>query len=87
LYVSPPNCNDRIAESFVSGAYHYTFSESTPLKGIISDLTSTFSGHVSDRGIVSITASSFYDPTGYPLRNIVDFDSETMFYTKYESNL
>jgi hypothetical protein len=85
LSVSPPNCSDRIAESF-SGVHHCAFSDSSPLKGVLSYLTSTFGGHVSDRGIVSITASSSFEPRNYPLRNVADFDNQTMFYTKYESN-
>jgi hypothetical protein len=86
LSVSPLICNDRIAESFASRVHHCTFSEDSPLKGIIAYLTETFGGHVSDRGIVSITANSISDSHSYPLRNVADFDNQTMFYTKYEPN-
>jgi hypothetical protein len=54
--------------------------------GIISYLTKRFGGHVIDRNIVSITASSIANPQSHPLRHVADFESQSCFYTKDEAN-
>jgi hypothetical protein len=41
---------------------------------------------VIDRNIVSITASSIYDPQSYPLRHVADFANQSCFATKNEAN-
>jgi hypothetical protein len=56
------------------------------LDGIISYFTKRFGGHVIDRNIVSITASSIANPQSYPLRNVADFGNQTFFATKDEAN-
>jgi hypothetical protein len=49
-------------------------------------LTRNCGGHIGDHGIVSITASSHGNSTGYPLRNVADFENRTLFCTNSEVN-
>jgi hypothetical protein len=62
------------------------FAADSPLRGIISYLTKTSGGHVMDRGIVSITASNVLYPGERSLRNVADFENQTIFQTKDEAN-
>jgi hypothetical protein len=80
LSVTPTISNDRVVEFFVS--VNCRFRDGSPLDGIISYLTKKHGGHVLDRGIVSITASSSQNPQSYPLRNLADFENQSMFYTQ-----
>jgi hypothetical protein len=86
LFVSPTHRNDRIVESSFSIAHNYPFADGSPLEGIISYLTRKCGGHIGNRGIISITASSVYDPINYPLRNIADFENRTFFFSKNDVN-
>jgi hypothetical protein len=60
LSVSPTLWNDRIHEMF--NTICCSFVEGSPLIGIISYLTRKCGGHICDRGIVSIDASSANSP-------------------------
>jgi hypothetical protein len=62
------------------------FEPNSNQNGIISYLTKRFEGHVIDRDIVSITASSINDPQSYPLRHVADFENQSNFQTKNEVN-
>jgi hypothetical protein len=86
LSVSPTHQNDRFVESLLSTAHNCPFAEGSPLEGIISYLTRKCGGHIGDRGIVSISASSVNSPTNYPLRNVADFENRTYFCTNIEVN-
>jgi hypothetical protein len=59
----------------------YQYRKDSPLDGIISYLTKRFGGHVMDRDIVSITASSCENTQTLPLRTVADFDSLDYFAT------
>jgi hypothetical protein len=74
-------------ESSLSTAHNCPFVDGSPLEGIISYLTQKCGGHIGDRGIVSISASSINSPTGYPLRNTADFANQTLFCTNNEVDL
>jgi hypothetical protein len=82
--VTPTISNDRVVEFFVS--VNCRFRDDSPLDGIISYLTKKHGGHVLDRFIVSITASSSENPQSWPLRNVADFDNQTMFATQNVPN-
>jgi hypothetical protein len=62
------------------------FDTGSPLNGIISYLTKKSDGHVEDRGVVSVSASSVYDPQVHPLRLVAGFENQTYFCTKKEPN-
>jgi hypothetical protein len=62
------------------------FDPNSNLDGIISYLTKRFGGHVIDRDIVSITASSFYSPENWPIRHVADLKDQSIFHTKNEAN-
>jgi hypothetical protein len=62
------------------------FCPPSTLDGIISYLTKRFGGHVIDRGIISITASSICNPQSHPLHQVADFENQCQFYTKNEAN-
>jgi hypothetical protein len=84
LSVSPTFHNDRIYEAFNSICC--SFVEGSPLNGIISYLTQKCGGHICDRGIVSINASSVAEPQAWPLTNVAYFENHNGFYTKDEPN-
>jgi hypothetical protein len=60
LPVSPKTSNDRVVKSLNSVIC--SFDAGSPLNGIISYLTKKFGGHVEDRGVVSVSASSAHNP-------------------------
>jgi hypothetical protein len=62
------------------------FVTTSNLDGIISYLTKRFGGHVIDRNIVSITASSIGNAQSHPLRYVADFENRSMFHTNSEGN-
>jgi hypothetical protein len=68
-----------------SGAVECGYSAASPLAGILSHLSTKCGGHVMDRGVISITASSTPDPRS-PLRNVADFSNQTFFFTNDEPN-
>jgi hypothetical protein len=63
--------NDRFCDK--SSSVVCCFAPNSNLDGIISYLTKRFGGHVIDRNIVSITASSFGGPLSRPFRHVADF--------------
>jgi hypothetical protein len=62
------------------------FQPNSNQDGIISYLTNRFEGHVIDRNIVSITASSFVNRQMYPLRHVADFENQSGFCTENKAN-
>jgi hypothetical protein len=64
----------------------YSTTDSGSLDGIISYLTRTHFGHVLDRDVISMTASSVMNPHAYPLRHLADFENQTYFCTQSKSN-
>jgi hypothetical protein len=80
MTVLPNERNARASELVVP------LTTDSPLSGIISYLTKTNGGHVMDRDIVSITASSVGSPHNRPLRNVADSEDQTNFQTKDEAN-
>jgi hypothetical protein len=74
---------DRFCDKFSSVVCR--FDPNSNQDGIISYLTKRFGGHVTDRNIVSITASSVASQS-YPLRHVADFEKQSGFYTNNESN-
>jgi hypothetical protein len=84
LSVSIDFSNPRFHEKFSSVVC--PFVETSNLDGIISYLTKRFGGHVIDRNIVSITASSVGSPQCYPVRHVADFENQFFFCTKNEAN-
>jgi hypothetical protein len=83
LSVSPEFSNDRFIDE---RSCVCDFDVNSPQSGIISYLTKRFGGHVIDRNIVSITASSIRIPQSYPLRHVADFENRSYFATKNEAN-
>jgi hypothetical protein len=83
LSVSIPSSVDRFIDQHCCVC---RFNRNSPQDGIISYLTKRFGGHVIDRNIVSITASSIGDRQSYPLRHVADFENQSMFHTKNEAN-
>jgi hypothetical protein len=75
---------DRFRAKFSSVACR--FASNSNQDEIISYLTKRFGGHVTDRNIVSITASSVADPESYPLRHVADFENQSYFLTNNEAN-
>jgi hypothetical protein len=75
----------RLSSPASSGAVECGYSAAWPLAGIISHLSTKCGGHVMDRDVVSITASSTAHPN-CPLRNVADFSNQTYFYAKNERN-
>jgi hypothetical protein len=67
--------SDRVVKS---EGREFRFEQPSPLSGIISHLTSNHGGHVSDRGIVTVTASPCYH-FFYSARNAVDMADSTAF--------
>jgi hypothetical protein len=55
--------------------------------GIISYLTKRSGGHVIDRNIVSITASSIHHLQSWPFRHVADFENQNCFGTNNGANL
>jgi hypothetical protein len=86
LSVSPENSNDRFCATLSSVVRRFDPNSNSKQDGIISYLTKRFGGHVIDRNIVSITASSIADPQSFPLRHVADFENRSMFYTNNETN-
>jgi hypothetical protein len=84
LSVSTDFSNDRFHEKFPSVVC--PFDSNSNLDGILSCFTKQFGGHVIDRDIVSITASSVNHPQYHPLRHIADFENRSDFCTKNEAN-
>jgi hypothetical protein len=82
LPVSPKTSNDRVVNLVI-----YSFDASSPLNGIISYLTKKFGGHVEDRGVVSVSASSVGNAHSYPLRHVADFENQTCFSPNNELHL
>jgi hypothetical protein len=57
------------------------FDKNSNQNGIISYLAKRFRGHVIDRNLISITASSITQSQCYPLRRVADFENQDMFVT------
>jgi hypothetical protein len=75
---------DRFVDKFSSVVCG--FDQNSKQNGIISYLTKRYGGHVIDRNIVSITASSIPNSQSYPLRHIADFSNQSYFLMKNEAN-
>jgi hypothetical protein len=60
------------------------FKSSSPLSGIISYLTTKHGGNVSDKNIVTITASSVY--SRYSARNAADLTADSFWFSNNEDN-
>jgi hypothetical protein len=72
----------RFIDQLDSVSCHYSGSELGSFDGIISYLTKKHCGHVVDRDVISITASSVASAQTYRLHLLVDFQSQTGFATK-----
>jgi hypothetical protein len=85
LIISPSTPNDRL---FEAPPPHHSIqiipSSSSPLNGIIFDLTRRNGGNVHTRGIVSITSSSVIGP--YVPQNAADLESNSPFYSENVPN-
>jgi hypothetical protein len=86
LSVSIDFSNDGFYDQFSSVVCRFDPNSNSKQDGIISYLAKRFGGHVIDRNIVSITASSIADPQSYPLRHVADFENQSCFATKDEAN-
>jgi hypothetical protein len=88
LSVSNESSNNCSVDRFVnkSSSVVREFDMNSQQDGIISYLTKRSGGHVIDRNIVSITASSIHHPQSWPLRDVADFSNQSFFYTKSEAN-
>jgi hypothetical protein len=86
LSVSIDFSNDRFCDQFSSVVCQFDPNSNSKQDGIISYLTKRYGGHVIDRNIVSITASSIAEVQSYPLRHVADFQNQSMFYTNNETN-
>jgi hypothetical protein len=76
--------NDRFFDEYSSVVC--PFQPPLNLDGLISYLTKRFGGHVIDRDIVSITASSFHHSQSYPIRNIANLQDQSIFHSSNEAN-
>jgi hypothetical protein len=86
LSVSTDFSNDRFHDKFSSVVCRFDSNSNSKQDGIISYLTKRFGGHVIDRNLVSITASSVADPQSCPLRHVADFANQGYFHMKNEAN-
>jgi hypothetical protein len=88
LSVSSESSNECSVARFVDKSLSILcgFGQSSTQDGIISYLTKQYGGHVIDRNIVSITASSINSPQLYLLRHVADFSNQSYFFTKNETD-
>jgi hypothetical protein len=86
LSVSPKQLSDRITDLFLYEKHSCSFTEGSPFDGIISYLTRKFGGHVADRGVVSINASSVHGSSLHLPGNVADFANQTCGHTTNEAN-
>jgi hypothetical protein len=84
LSVSVGSSVDRFIKQYLSVVCRFDINSKQD--GIISYLTKRYGGHVIDRNIVSITASSIPYPQTHPLRYVADFDNQSYFATQNEAN-
>jgi hypothetical protein len=64
----------------------HPFREDSRFSGIIAYLTKKHGGNVHGRHIVILTSSSISGSAEYPLKNIVDLDTQFHFWTRDEIN-
>jgi hypothetical protein len=81
LPVSPKQSNDRLSVQPLS----FPFSSSSPLSGIIANLTSRYGGNVHDRGIVNITANRPADSRDVP-KVIADLGDNSEYMSTNDEN-
>jgi hypothetical protein len=86
LSVSLESSNDRFCDQSSTVVCRFDRKSNSNLDGIISYLTKRFGGHVINRNIVSITASSVGSAQSYAIRHVADFGNQGHFETKNESN-
>jgi hypothetical protein len=86
LSVSIDFPTERFPCLFDSISCQYSKISSGHSEGIISYLTRKHCGHVMDRNVISITASSVHNSQSYPLRHLADFENQSLFLTEDKPN-